>query len=83
MPWCFSDFNKQIVATAQWLTCVYQTIDEFEDNKRIIEELLKLPTIPLTDNTMVALKNNTVFFPLEKLPQQQPLKSMSIVEAFL
>ncbi|GFO25015.1 tudor domain-containing protein, partial [Plakobranchus ocellatus] len=52
---------EQVTEIAKWLACVYRSLDDFQENTHIMEELNKLRVIPLADGTLVAPNDATIF----------------------
>ena len=77
----FADVKARVLNTAKWLTCVYRAMDEFENNADILEQLRKLPTIPLVGGMMISLAEKSVFFPPEA--DQQPKRRSEYTLAIL
>ncbi|KAL3859494.1 hypothetical protein ACJMK2_009713 [Sinanodonta woodiana] len=51
-----------------WLACIYRSMDEFqydESNEENIKLLQDMKMIPLSDGSLVAITERTIFFPVE------------------
>ncbi|KAL3859495.1 hypothetical protein ACJMK2_009714 [Sinanodonta woodiana] len=51
-----------------WLACIYRSMDEFqynESNEENIKLLQEMKMIPLSDGSLIAITERTIFFPVE------------------
>ncbi|GFS15970.1 tudor domain-containing protein [Elysia marginata] len=55
----------QVMEIAKWLACVYRSLDDFEENSIVFDQLNKMRVIPLADGTLIALADVTVFLLME------------------
>ena len=60
----YSPFEFLVNWVAHWLACVYTILEETKPvNPNTLSQLQKLPIIPLTDESLVSMDSEAVFFP--------------------
>ncbi|KAK3589090.1 hypothetical protein CHS0354_017428 [Potamilus streckersoni] len=60
--------ENDVLNISCWLACIYRSMDEFqynESNEENIKLLKEMKMIPLSDGSLIALTERTVFFPVE------------------
>ncbi|XP_074643214.1 uncharacterized protein LOC141900295 isoform X2 [Tubulanus polymorphus] len=55
--------EDDIVSLAKWLVCIHRSLDEFQDNSTILNQIRAMKIFPLTCGRLISLASGTVFFP--------------------
>ena len=73
---CFLGDNE-VVIISRWLACMYRSLDEFQNDETVLDELKAFKMLPLSDGELVSVNEKTVFFPIMKNMERQRSRGMS------
>jgi hypothetical protein len=61
---CSIGKNEDVVLISKWMACLYRSLDEFQQDDKILTLLKSQRMLPLSDGELISLQDNTVFYPL-------------------